>query len=344
MRVMMPFGYGKLCKVKGKSKPVEIAFADWVERDVPEFDGDQAPVVARWTARSRGPGGEERRDTRTCRRIGDGFFMPAGYDRNAPIPADRLFRPGDHKGKQCLDLLSLVGMHYGSPAYHACDALVEGKPEWTQSTRGDLQVVTVLKDHRHYHLGQAEKLMDRLALVEGGLWIKVREPKLRLAKVASEPVDTASITIHTEAEHNRKVDGISTTCLFALDRVDELYEHARRCGFAVRDDVEVETVAGAAFPFDTDRWLAERAGWFALNGLEESLGNLPAAAVEKWLYMRDVLGVGLADGDDADLFHAEVEALVEEAGNDRVARVTRSVLDIRTARGRKPIAGRVARP
>jgi hypothetical protein len=294
----------------GGRKQTSRYLGDFVDVDIPELSLPEAPVAAIWMATFEY---SLRRDAfrQSYVRVNDGRFLaPMGRMSPADLPA-----PGHSTEAAAGQLCDLIDHwdigRYGSPTK---TWLTQGKS--SQPLARDL-VAHDLGDTRDEMRRIAEAAAHGLTIIGGALYKQVSEPILRLDRSPENWADvhTASPHFRKHQRGNRQVEGIDTTILQRLDRIDEFNEMLAGLEVPARlrfEDVEIHVPE--AFTFDPGQNAASRVvGEVLAEYSQTPVGKWSREHLHGFLDLRDTYGRH-TEGDasvDIEMLLGDVRAYVE---------------------------------
>lgn len=323
MKIDFPFAYQVTASTSRWRSPRNVTLLDFVETDIPEVGDSDAPVSVEWMGvPSFGNGRPVPYHARTHQ--GD-FYVPFGFigsagklaSLEAPVPLPRRDSavPGlaAYKG----EFIDLLPGPSGEAGKKALDEWYIN-PAFTSELEGKNDVEITLSDEVEQR-NVATAAVSKLLLVDGALYMRVPEPRLRFAtwKFPYPDSDTQVTCTPNAYEHGHdgKISPVSTM-FFRMDDMEALEDQVALSGVTnIRKVVDVTVYDPAALSFDRTLDIAVRLAGYAMAETAPKLSVLDRDAANAYHDLLDARTAFDRGGDRADFEEAVMDAVTVLAGS-----------------------------
>lgn len=322
MKIDFPFAYQVTASTSRWRSPRNVTLLDFVETDIPEVGDLDAPVSVEWTGvPSFGNGRPVLHHARTHQ--GD-FYVPFGFiskagslaSLEAPVSLPRRDSAvpslAAYKG-EFMELFPRL-----STDQHKTLADWYIHPAFTSELEGKNDVEITASDVVEQR-NIAEAAVSKLLLVDGALYMRVPEPRLRFAtRKFPYPDSDTQVTCTPNAYehgHDGKTSPVSAM-FFRMDDMEALEEQVALSGITnIRKVVEVTVCDPASLTFDRTLDIAVRLAGYAMAISEQRLSILGRDAANAFYDLVDARSAFDSGGDRADFEEAVMDAVTVLAGS-----------------------------
>lgn len=272
MKISVPFGYYRSEPGRLDGKPV----VEFIDAEAPELSQADVTPIARY---------RRHRDVVDCLAHDGEFLVSLGFfARVMPTPDVR-------RSPKAFELLSLMPMFPGEAIHNACMRSLETGVEYELADGSP-------SENRNGRIERAKRVAESFVIVDGRVFRKVPEPKIKLTIMAGTISTTSVYFGGIHRDENGKANFREEYVLpFTIsDRLEGLVESR---GLDMRNQDLVEAVVDPdAFTFSATESLVETLALWVLKEVEKDLGGLAHGDISRWMDLRD-LSAGLAGFDHA---------------------------------------------